>query len=111
MFKIKYGSKYGAKKQEYNGYHYMSKKEARYAQDLDLLIKAKEIKSWVPQFKLSLDVNGHHIANYFVDFMVIDKHDTRQLHEVKGFATETWRLKWLLTEALYGDKFEMIVIK
>lgn len=111
MYRIKYGSKFGAKKQEYNGYHYMSKKEAKYAQDLDLLLKAKEIVSWVPQFKLSLDVNGKHIANYFVDFMVVDKYGTKQLHEVKGMVLPVWQLKWKLCEALYGEEYEMIVIK
>ena len=111
MFRMHYGSKYGAKRQEYNGYYYMSKKEAKYAQELDLLIKASEIKSYEKQFKLSLDVNGKHICNYFVDFMVITKHDTKQLHEVKGFATEVWRLKWLLAQAIYGDEYEFIVIK
>ena len=89
----------------------MSKKEAKYAQELDLLLKAGEIKEIVPQFKLSLDVNGKHITNYFVDFMVITKDGTKQLHEVKGFSTDLWRIKWLLTEAIYGNEYEMIVIK
>lgn len=91
--------------QTYNGITYHSKAEAKMAQDLDWRIKAKEIKGWKRQVKVSLDVNGFHIANYYVDF-VIEHHDGRlEYLEVKGFATEVYRLKRLLFEAtvLHGN--------
>jgi len=90
---------------------YHSKKEAGYARELDLLYRAGEIKDWEGQYKLPLDVNGYHICNYIVDFKVINKDGSIELHEVKGFETEIWRLKWKLTEALYGNKFKLVVIK
>jgi hypothetical protein len=105
------GAKYSNVSKIYNGRSYMSHKEATYARDLDLMIKAGEIKEVIPQFKLSLDVNGYHIANYYVDFLVIDKDDEKQLHEVKGFETDLWRMKWRLTEALYGQEYKLILIK
>ncbi len=82
----------------------MSKKEAGAARDLDLMIKAKEIKSWERQVRIPLDVNGYHICNYIIDFVVEHNDGTKEYLEIKGFETEVWRLKWKLFEALYGKK-------
>lgn len=95
------GNKFGAKSSTYNGINYHSKKEAGYAAELDLLLKAGEIKEWTRQIKISLDVNGRHITNYYCDFRVITKDGSEELHEVKGFETEVYRLKRLLLEATY----------
>lgn len=104
-------SKYGNESKIYNGKIYHSKREASYAADLDLLKRAGEIKEWSGQFKLSMDVNGYHICNYYVDFYVIDKSSEEQIHEVKGHETGEWKLKWKLCEALYGKKYKMVLIK
>lgn len=96
-------SKYGNKTKIYNGRAYDSIREANHAEELDWRKKAGEIKEIIPQHKISLDVNGSHIANYFVDFKVITKHDSVEYHEVKGFETEVWRLKWKLFEALLDE--------
>jgi hypothetical protein len=111
MFYQRRGSKYGNKTKEYGSRIYHSKKEAAYAHDLAMLQKAGEIIEIVPQFRLSLDVNGYHICNYIVDFMVTTRDGSVELHEVKGFETDIWRMKWKLAEALYGDKYKLIVIK
>jgi len=105
------GNKYGAKKKVFGDRLYMSKKEARYAQDLDLLLKAGEIVSYQPQFRLKLDVNGYHICDYIVDFLVTMTDGSQELHEVKGFSTMLFQYKWRLTEALYSDKYKMVLIK
>lgn len=91
----------GFSSQSYNGRVYHSKTEARYAQELDLQVKAGEIKEWTPQYRVSLDVNGQHICNYIVDFRVVKPDGEIELHEVKGFETEIFRLKRLLFEATY----------
>ena len=96
------GSKYGAKTTTYNGILYHSKKEAGYAQGLDLLVKSGEINGWERQVKISLDVNGKHICNYFIDFVITHKDGTLEYVEIKGFETDTWKLKWKLFEAIYG---------
>jgi hypothetical protein len=111
MWIQKRGSKYGNKTTVYGGLKYDSKREAHYAQELELRKKAGEIKEIIPQFRLPLDVNGYHICNYIVDFMVTLSDGEKQLHEVKGWATDIFRLKWKLAEALYGKEYTLILIK
>ena len=109
----KRGNKYGAKSTIYNGISYHSKKEAGYAGELDLMIKAGEIESWQRQKRISLDVDDFHICNYYIDFIVCHNDGTIEYVEVKGFETEVWRLKWKLFEALYSNKknIKLTVIK
>lgn len=104
MWTQKFGSKYSNQRKLYNGQSYHSKKEAQYALELDLRVKAKDIKSWDRQVKISLDVNGYHITNYYIDFVITHNDNSLEYVEVKGFETETWRLKWKLFEALYGNQ-------
>src|SRR3990167_602476 len=111
MYIQRYRSRWGNTRTEYGGRKYMSKKEAGYARDLDLLIKAGEVAGYTPQYRLKLIVNGHHICDYLVDFLVTMKDGSEELHEVKGFETMLWNYKWKLTEALYGEKYKMVVIK
>lgn len=99
-------NKFGNRSKSYNGRSYHSAAEARYAQELDLRIKAKEITDWQPQFKAALDVTDvdgrrHHITNYFVDFIVYYPDGDIELVEIKGMETEYWRLKRKLLEAVY----------
>jgi len=66
-------NKFNAVRQTYNGYSYDSTMEAKYAAQLDWRIKAGEVKKWERQHKISLDVNGVHIANYFIEEIVTGK--------------------------------------
>lgn len=115
MYRIRNSnSKYHASSTEYNGRVYHSKFEAQYARDLDLMIKAKKVIEWTPQVKISLDVNGYHICNYICDFKVIMKDGSIQLHEVKGFETDMFRMKRKLLEATYlieHPEIKYIIIK
>lgn len=95
------GSKYRATSQVHNGIKYDSRKEAAYAAQLDLEKKAGEVVSWERQFKVSLDVDGYHICNHYVDFLVYRLGGVVELIEIKGFQTEIWRLKRKLLEATY----------
>lgn len=97
-------NKYKAEKVEWQGTTYHSKKEQRYAFELEMRQKAGDIKSWERQIRIPIEVNGFHICNYYIDFVVHHNDDTTEYVEVKGFVTETWRLKWKLFEALYSDK-------
>lgn len=92
-------NKYGNKTSIYDGYGYDSKFEASYAMELDALKKKGKIKDWRRQVKQDLRVNGEHITNYFVDFEVTHNDGSIELTEIKGFETETWRLKRKLLEA------------
>lgn len=102
-------NKFNAKKTQYNGRYYDSILEANYAEQLDWLIKAGEIKEVIPQYKISIDVEGVHIANYYMDFKVILIDNSIEMHEVKGMETPLWRMKWRLAMALNNDwKFVLI---
>jgi hypothetical protein len=102
-------TKYKNTKQTYDGYSYMSKLESAYAQQLDLRVKAKDIKGWRRQEKIRLDVNGKHICNYYMDFVIEHNDNSEEFVEVKGFETEAWRLKWKLFCALYPDEKKTIL--
>lgn len=111
---IKSSNKFNAKGRHYNGKWYDSTGEMNYAQELDLLLKAGEIQSWERQVKISLDVNGIHICNYYVDFRIVDKNGTVKYIEYKGFETPEWKMKWNLFTALIGDidpGAELVVVK
>lgn len=102
-------NKYGAIKQTYNGYSYHSKKEASYAAELDLRKKAKDIKDWKRQVKVEFNINGIHICNYFVDFVIIHNDGNEEWVEVKGFMTNIGLFKTRMFKALYPKrKFTII---
>lgn len=104
MWRERRGNKYGAKSALYNGLQFHSKREAAYAAELDLRKKGKAIRDWERQVKIDLSVGDFHICNYYIDFVVTHNDGTKEYVEVKGFATDTWRLKWKLFEALYSEK-------
>jgi len=95
------GNKFNAKSCMYNGVLYHSKREAGKAADLDLLVKAGEIKSWTRQVKIPLDVNGYHICNYICDFKVVHNNKSVEFIEVKGYWTPVARLKAKMFKAIY----------
>lgn len=131
MFKQIYGNKYHNQRYEYNGINYHSKKEAGYAMELDLRKKAKKseplaIKDWDRQKKIEINIyypkkgkcvitdipatelknQGKefvHICNYYIDFIIYHYDGEQEYIEVKGMETDTWRLKWKLTEAIFKD--------
>lgn len=96
------GNKYHAKSSIYNDTYYHSQFEAAYAQELDLRVKAKDIKSWRRQIRIHLGVNGFKIADYIMDFEITHNDDSLELVETKGFETDVWRMKWKLLEAIYS---------
>jgi hypothetical protein len=92
----------------YAGGLFHSRLEARYAARLDLLRKAKDrhlrVVDVKRQVKMDLSVNGKHIAFWYVDFEVTFGDGRVELHEVKGFDTEVYRLKKKLFDALYPNR-------
>ena len=111
MWTQRRANKYGAKRTVFNNRKYMSKGEAGYAQDLELMKKAGLIREIVPQYRLRLDVNGYHICDYLVDFKVTLRDGSEELHEYKGMKTYEWLLKWRLTEAIWGKKYKLVLIQ
>lgn len=93
-----------AKKQVFNGIKYDSGFEANYGQELELRKKAKDIKDFETHIKIPLEVNGYHITNYFIDFIIYHNDETKEYVETKGYQTEVWKMKWKIFCALYEDK-------
>lgn len=92
-------NKYGNIKQ--NGFD--SKKESAYAQELDLRIKAKDIKGYQTQVKIELfGENKTRVCNYYIDFVIDHNDGSLEYVEIKGFQTPIWRLKWKLFEDKFG---------
>lgn len=106
MFNQKY-SYYKTAKQGKND----SKFEAGKAQELELLKKAGEIVDYREQVKIPLEVNGYHICNYFIDFVIDHKDGTTEYLETKGFATDVWKLKWKVFEALYDQPENILTVE
>lgn len=95
---------YNTKKRMIGGKKYDSNFEAGYAQDLELKLKAKEIKGYDAHVKLPLEVNGYIVCDYYIDFVVYHKDGIVEYTECKGWATDVWKLKWKIFCALYEDK-------
>ena len=96
-------NKYNAKKTPYNGRLYDSKMECNYAIKLDWRKKAGEIIEIIPQYKISLDVEGVHICNYFIDFKITLADGAVEYIEVKGCRTAAFNIKLKLAKALYPE--------
>ncbi len=99
----KQGNKYSAKTTTYNGHTYHSMREANYAAELDLRVRAGELKECRPQVSIELRVNGVKICTYTIDFLEIDKNGGEVWTEVKGFETPEWRPKSRLFDVLHPD--------
>ena len=97
-------NKYHAVTNEYNGVVYHSKLESAYAKELDLRKRGHDIKDWQRQVRLDLKVNGKHITNYYIDFVIIHNDGSKEYVEVKGYETEVWKMKWKILEAIFDDE-------
>jgi hypothetical protein len=93
--------KYGAVRTEYGGRTYASKLEARCAAELDLMLKAKAIRSWEPQVAVDLAVNGIKVCRYVVDFRAVHLDGSVEWIEAKGIWTAAARIKAKLFKAAY----------
>lgn len=100
----KSGNKYHAKSSIYNGRYYHSQLEAAYAAELDIRLKAKDIRAWEPQVRITFEENGVKICTYIVDFKVTLNDGSIEWVETKGFWTDVARIKARLFEALYLPK-------
>lgn len=88
----------------YDGVTYHSKAEAKYARNLDLRLKAKDIVKWERQVRYSLGEQDPDCRRcffdppdtYVADFAVWLKDpnsEPDEVHEVKGMETPKWKRK------------------
>jgi|SRR3990167_6773050 len=97
-------NKFGAKKTEFGGYRYDSKFEAGVAQELELRVKAKDIKAYDRQFKVEIwayDQNSKKAmkVSHKVDFRIHHLDGSFELLEAKGVETSDYKMRrrWLET--------------
>ena len=114
-------AKFHNRSSEYNGYIYDSELEMRQAVELDWRLRAKDIKSWERQVKISFFVcpgcsrvhasvcSEHpkekqmHLWNYYCDFVVYHNDGDKEFLETKGLSLTPWKRSWALMEAIYGS--------
>jgi predicted nuclease of restriction endonuclease-like RecB superfamily len=89
-------SKFDAVPTPYGCRKYRSKAEARYAATLDTLLAGGAITSWKYEPTYELRVFGELVCKYKPDFEIEHSDGSKEIVEVKGFATPEWRLKWKL---------------
>lgn len=98
MYLSRVGNKYGARRTEHGGYKYMSKFEARVAQELELRQKAGEFTHIDRQYRIKLytylpDGQKADLFTYVCDFRCHKPDGSYLLVEAKGHPTETYRTK------------------
>ena len=84
---------------EYGGNKYHSRAEAKYAQELDLRVRAGDITNWERQIRCPLHVNGIWVGTIVVDFLIFHNDSSVEYVEVKGHPTDLWQFKWKVFEA------------
>ena len=97
-------SKYNAKRMEYNGQTYDSKKEARFAETLDIAQRGGAVLYYLRQIPFRLPGG----IRYLVDFLVVYTDGHIEFVDVKGMKTPMYRLKKKQTEALYPIKIKEV---
>jgi hypothetical protein len=104
---VKKRNKYGVADKSartYANITYDSKREMKYAQELDVLKACGEVMSWDRQWPFPIWVAKKYICTVVIDFKVRYASDGHwEHHEVKGVETPVWRLKRKLLEACYPD--------
>lgn len=87
-----------------------SRLESRYADQLDLMIRAKVIVGYKRQKEFILyGKNGHRVCRHRVDFLVEYPDGHQQAVEVKGFPTAEWRIKRELFKDNYPELNYLVV--
>lgn len=103
-------AKFGNKATDYRGVRYHSAREATFAAELDLLVRAGELDYWQRQQKVPLVVRGKLICTIVVDFVLHWHSGLVEWVEVKGAPpTADWQIKWKLFDALHPDYRKRVV--
>jgi len=102
-------SKFNSQSTYYNDVWYGSLLEANYARELDLRVRAGELREWKRQVPIDLVVNGVKICTYKIDFLEIDKNGGEMWTETKGAETAEWRIKWKLFDAIHPDWDKQVI--
>ena len=96
--------KFNAQPTEHNGRKYASKKEAKYAAQLELRQQAGEVLFWLEQVPFHLPGS----TTYRVDFCEFHADGTVHFVDVKGHETDMFKLKKHQVEALFPVVIEVV---
>ena len=103
--------KYNARRSKCNlGHSHPSMLEGQYCNQLQMLLRAKEIKSFEYAKRYELRVNGCLIGHHKPDFTVWTNDGRIEIHETKGMITSDFMLRKNLFEAIYPE-MKYIIIK
>lgn len=103
--------KYNASRSKCNlGHSHPSMLEGQYCNQLQMLLKAKEIKAFEYGKKYELRVNGKLIGCHKPDFTVTTNEGKTEIHETKGMITTDFMLRKNLFEAIYPE-IPYIIVK
>jgi hypothetical protein len=97
----------------YGGITYSSKKECKFAMDLDILVRSGSIDFWLRQVPFYL--GGNPPITYRADFVTFARVATHPklllvtVYEVKGMETPEWKLKHKLFKAKYPNLTQEII--
>ena len=80
-------NKFNARKTVHGEFTYDSGKEAKYAAELDMRIKAGDIKGYDRQYQISVEPEGKPFFKTKVDFRLHMNDESFELHEVKSYWT------------------------
>jgi len=97
-------SKYHAVIEECDGIRFQSKKEAKYYRELKARVFAGEVRYFLRQVPFHLKGGIKHV----IDFVEFWGDGSVHYVEVKGFATDMWKLKKKLVEDQYPIRIEVI---
>lgn len=89
--------KYGAQRAELDGFKFSSKAEARYYLHLKARKAAGEVLFWL--FQVPFHLPGG--VRYVVDFQVFNADGSISFVDVKGMATESFKAKKRIVEAMW----------
>lgn len=107
-------SKYGNKKVELDGHVFDSRAEARYYQHLKLLEMAGEVlffrlqPCYLLQEAFKKHGKTHRRIDYIADFEVHHKDGSIEVVDVKGVATDVFRMKEKMFHVKYPHKLSVI---
>ena len=107
-------SKAEPSKRTYKGVVYQSIWEMQYAQKLDFMLKAGEIKSWERQVPFPIIINDQKVTTYICDFKVNYHDGSVKYIDPKSspkIVDEVFKLKAKLVKALYGVEIEVVYQK
>lgn len=97
-------SKYHSVMTEIQGIKFHSKREATYFQTLQARVHLGDVKYFLRQVPFHLPGG----IKYLVDFLEVHADGSVHYIDVKGFKTETYRIKRRQVEALYPVKIEEV---